>query len=126
MKGRYDIDPKNIEEAKKIPILTVRDSVAHHWLESQGFTMLQLIPNLDMAFKMLLGQRGDLVALDDSDIRGELQHYNIDLDMLAKTIHLFETQYYMALSRSTPTSVLKKIQHSFDELVQNGNLQLIE
>ena len=118
---------KSLEDAKKVSGIGVyRKDARAQFLESKGFTNLEVIDSQEANFKKLLRQRIKLVATSNIEIPGYLAA-NEELRTRAIPVFSFhKVRIYLAFSKSTDPETLRIWQEAFDALRANGELGRIQ
>jgi len=120
LKENEKIGTMTVAEAKNHTIGTTNESMDHTWLKKHGFSLLDTPTLSEQAIKMFFSRRFDLLAFNSGVMKEEFNNIGFDTRNAVPVIKLFETVPYMALSLSTSNDVLNKLQRSFDQLVQEG------
>lgn len=105
--------------AKSIAI--TRDFPEHKFLQSLGFTNLYLTVKPIQNFRMLMGDRVELVTLGEIGALSTIEEAGIDPSLIEKTdVKLFETELYIAFSKDILDSDIQKWQAALDQVKASG------
>ncbi len=138
LKSRKDIKINSLEDAKKYRVGSMLDSASTEELIRSGF---QKGKNLDLVFdenlnllKLIKG-RVDLITFHKFEMPWRLKRLiqSSDTRITALTIHDVEPayllsgnyQYYFALSRQIPDSIVMRLQNALDTLKKDGRYNRI-
>lgn len=125
LKDNPQIAPKTIEEAKQYLIVANANSMDHLWLADKGFNKLMTPRTLEQSVQMFLKGKAPIIALDDNSVALEFSSLITDPSMFVKIMPLFKAAPYMALSKKTNPKILKKLQDAYDELMAQGEIELV-
>ncbi len=128
LRSNKELRLKTLQEAKEFNgyILTNVNSMDHIWLEANGFKNLDVSHKVDSCIKKLFVGRAPLIIFNNSNIDEEFANAGFDANDVEIVLSLFQTPPYMALSLSTDNEILIKIQTSYDELLAQGKILLID
>ena len=98
----------------------------HIWLEANGFKNLDISQQVVSCIKKIFAGRAPLLIFNSSNIDEEFANAGFDAKDVEIVLQLFQTPPYMALSLSTDNEILIKIQNSYDELLAEGKILLID
>ncbi len=128
LKTNKELRLRNLKEAREFNgnILTNTNSMDHIWLEANGFTNLDIAPDVEASIKKIFYGRAPLIIFNNSNIDEEFANAGFDVKDVELVLPLFQTPPYMALSLSTDNDILIKIQNSYDELLAAGKIKLID
>ncbi|MCP3922008.1 MAG: amino acid ABC transporter substrate-binding protein [Desulfobacterales bacterium] len=125
LKKNTHINPKTIEEAKKYDIVANKNSMDHLWLEYKGFPNLDTPTAVAHSIRMLFKGRVDMIVFDDSVLKNEFESCGFDINQVSQVMPLFKTLPYMALSLTTSDDILEKLQKSYDQLIKEKKIDLV-
>jgi polar amino acid transport system substrate-binding protein len=107
LKTNTHINPTTIEQAKKLRVVVVRDSMNHNWLVNHGFKNIVTTTYTWRSLKILNGNRADLFAFDLSLYSPTDERSGMQIEELAEVMPLFRAYLYMAVSTNTSDDTLK-------------------
>lgn len=125
LKSKPQVMANNLEEAKQLLISTNRDSMDHLWLTNNGFTQLETPSKVSSAIHMFFNHRVDAIAFDNTVMESEFEKNGYQVEEVEPILQLFTTPPYMAVSPSTSDEIVKKIQKSYDELMEQNAIKLV-
>lgn len=125
LKKNTHINPKTIEEAKKYDIVANENSMDHIWLEYEGFPNLATPTAVVHSIRMLFKGRIDMIAFDDAVLKYEFESHGFDVNHISRVMPLFKTPPYIALSLATSDEILEKLQKSYDQLIKDKKIDLV-
>jgi polar amino acid transport system substrate-binding protein len=125
LKSNSRVTAKTVDEAKKLSVITNKDSMDELWMTKKGFAKLEITPSVETSVKMFMLGRVDLIAFDNSVMAETLKKEGYKAEDLVKVVDLFATPPYMALSPQTDDGVLLKIQKAYDELLKSGVIKMV-
>ncbi len=113
------------DQAKNYSIITNRDSMSHIWLEHKGFTNLYLTTSYARTIQLFFRGGADLTILDTSVLKEGFANLGHDQKEIVMVFPMFRTPPYMALSLSTSDEVVQRLQLAYDELMAEGEINLV-
>lgn len=125
LKNNTKAMPRSLEEAKNFLIVANANSMDHLWLADRGFRRLMTPRTLEQSVKMFVKGRAPLIAIDDNSIAAEFSEIINDRGNFVKVMPLFNAPPFMALSNSTNDKILLKLQQAYDELLAQGEIDLV-
>lgn len=129
--SRDDISLRSLEDAKSYQIGVVKGSSSASYLIKNDFiesTALQTITFEVQNIKKLLLGRVDLIAFSLSEVAWQLKRQTppVSISMVEPTLLISDdTQYYIALSKQVPDSIIIQLQNAFDQLKKDGRYKKI-
>jgi len=98
-------------------VLVTRDYPEEKILTQQGYKNLAYTTNPSISLRMLLSNRANYLALGKAALPCLLAKDKMKSDMVESTgISIHSTELYIAMSKDTPTSEVKRWQSSLDKL----------
>ncbi|STQ89159.1 substrate-binding periplasmic protein [Iodobacter fluviatilis] len=127
LKDKTKISINKLEDAKRYSIGVVRDDVRQQYLQEKGFTRLSISAQQSDAFRQLLNNQVDLIALFEGDITSLCKQHHFDCDQLdiLFTLNELSSGIYMAYSKKTPDKLFRQTQTAFDKIKAEGQLKKI-
>jgi polar amino acid transport system substrate-binding protein len=119
------IQIKTVEDAKQFYIVTNLNSMDHIWLTNNGFTHLHTTGAVENAIKMIFKKRVKLIAFDSAVMKKECENLGYNANQLVEVIPLFRTPPYMALNLKASDHILQKLQQSYDQLLKEKKINLV-
>ncbi len=128
LRSNKELRLRTLKEAKEFNgnILTNVNSMDHIWLEANGFNNLDISQKVVSSIKKFFAGRAPLIIFNNNNLDEEFASAGFDARDAELVFPLFQTPPYMALSHSTDNEILKKIQNSYDELLAEGKILLID
>lgn len=122
LRGRDDVNVRNLQDAKAYSVGVMRDDVRQQYLQSRGFEKLVVSARNADSLRMLLDRKVQLLPLPDSDVLRFCKEANVDPAALEKVLTLSEmtTGIYMAYSRQTPDEVVQRTREAFEQVKAEG------
>ena len=127
LSSRTDIAINSLDDARNYVIGTTKRSVMYGYLKSEGF---ELGKNLDIAsdelanIRKLARGRIDLIIQDEQPFKLRVEKTGLPLTQFKKVHTLFAdttNKSCMAMSLSTPTEVVNKLQAALNKVLANNN-----
>ncbi len=120
------IQLKDLEAAKAVSaIATTKDWFTEQHLIDQGFTNLKSHSDPIQNIRMLINKETELGVFTDVTFPQLAKSAGIDPNTLRPVLDLMSSEYYIAISKKTDLSVIKKWENAFNTLVANGELESI-
>ncbi|TWI54801.1 polar amino acid transport system substrate-binding protein [Pseudomonas duriflava] len=122
LKSRTDIQPKDVQDARRYNIGVLRNDVRHQYLTSQGFTRLVVSATSRDNFHKLLNNQIQLVPMTDGDAAAECEQSRFDCSQLEKllTLDRMNAPLYIAYSLQTPDETVERTRKAFLQLKAEG------
>jgi polar amino acid transport system substrate-binding protein len=115
---------KNIEDAKKVHrIGTYKDDVMEQLLLEKGFKNLESVSSQVLNLKKLMAGRIDMVGSEKLEFVLLAQKEGVDPDEFEFIYSLDKSDLYLVFSKSTPLSLVNKLNKVFDGMKQDGFLK---
>jgi polar amino acid transport system substrate-binding protein len=115
-----------LEDAKRVgAIATYKDDVKEQVLISKGFKNLDSSKSPVSSFKKLMSGRVDLWLFDNLGVADIARQKGADPNELELVLPFESYQSYLAVSRSTPESVVIELQNTLEEMVRDGTFESI-
>lgn len=113
----------NMEEARHYSIGVVRDDVSHFYLTDKKFTKLSFVSNFAQNIKKFNSGRFELVILQSY----ECKSVKLDCSNFEEVFPLDELSldFYMAMSKQTPSHVIKRVKQSYQKFNQKNHVEKI-
>lgn len=125
-KATANFSVSSLEEAKKVPLIGVYlDDVRDQVLTSKGFKNLDRSNNLEIIFKKLMDDRVALIASSQDEIRFLAEKVGFRVSDIKLQSVFLRVQIYIAASRGTPVSVVKKWNETLDSMKKDGSFKKI-
>jgi polar amino acid transport system substrate-binding protein len=117
LKSRTDIKATKLKDLKIYSVGTSRFDQKYQYLKSKGFTLQAVSEDKQNIDKLLMG-RIDLIAYAERRLSYDLRRYDHDQNKIEKVMNLKDvsTKMYLAFSKFTEDSVVKKFQLGFDAI----------
>lgn len=118
---------ESLEDARSVRSIAVRENYfAHTHLTKMGFQNLTVTRDESIDLQMLLADRTDLIAVGILGIGEYCKTLDVDCSLIANTgVKVYDSQLYLAFSRSTPDAVIDDWQRSLDQLISSPVYQQI-
>jgi polar amino acid transport system substrate-binding protein len=120
------VQVRSLKDAKTLSsIVTPRRFYFDRWLKQEGFSNLTEVDDADLAIRMLLAGRAQLIVLDvqlaDAIIARDAEPSAVEL------VYRFQNAYgYFAFSKMTADEEVAKWQSTLDSMKEDGSFQAIE
>ncbi len=120
---RDDIEATTLEQAKGYVVGGVYEFASSKYLEKQGFHV-ELVPTIEQNWKKLFLHRIDMVSALELEAAYSMRQYGRNINQLEKVAIVDKRyEYYLALSRNSPVSDIKRLQSALDEMKADGTYQ---
>ncbi len=124
LKGRKDVIVKNLANAQRYRVGTVRDYFTHRYLTENGFEEgknLEATHDDDMNVKKLVSRRIDLMILDELVFNYRVKKLGYNRDDFEKTIVVISNDSYIAFSRQTSPDVVSQFAKALETAKKDGS-----
>ena len=130
LKGRDELYITSLDEAKKHVIGTIRGYYSQHFLQEAGFNPefnLSLSVNYQQMWQMLLKKRIDYILTNNVALDIELASIKVKREQIEQYFALknFPSNLYIATSKMTDESLVRKMAIGLDKVKQSGEYQQI-
>jgi len=125
--SRKEIVVNTLEDAKKYQVGLMRDDSRAIYLQSQGFTNVQLVVADAQNIQKLFLKRIDLLPSDPIVLAYNLKETLLDRSNIEKVYHINGAggENYVAFSNETDDRVVEKYRRAFNKIKQSKQYQLI-
>jgi len=124
--SRSEVRIKTLEDARRVgAIATYKDDVREQMLLGFGFTNLDSSKSPKSNLKKLLAGRVDLWIFDNIGFIMVTRQMGIDPGTVEQVLPFGEFNQYIAFSRSTPVTIVRKWQDTLDGMKADGTFQRI-
>lgn len=114
----------SLDDARKVGRIGVyRNDVRHQYLESQGFTNLDVADNNELNVRKLMADRIDLVALGGEGVGYLLDAAGVSRDSVEPHFCFRQADLYIAFSLGTDPAVVAGWRQVFSNLEKEGLLE---
>lgn len=126
LKGRTEVNPSNLEEAKQFSIAIARGDMLEGYFKSHGFeygdNMLDISSRIEAA-PLFLAKRIDLLVGSKRVIENWMLEHQELADMAEPLFILPDIGlHYLALNLQFPADIAQQLQLTLDTMRQNGEL----
>ncbi len=124
LKDRKDVIVKNLENAKRYRVGTVRDYFTHRYLLKNGFEEgknIEATHDDNMNVKKLVSRRIDLMILDELVFNYRVKKLGYNRDDFIKTIVVTSNDSYIAFSRKTSPDVVSQFAKALEAAKKDGS-----
>lgn len=122
LKSRTEIKIQTLEDAKNYRIGVVNFHVTHEYFIKNKFKNLQPVNSNIQNLRKTQLNRIDLFPISDGGLLSLCKKYDLDCNQFEPVIKLEEISegLYLAFSKNTDNTLLKKVDQGFKDLVANG------
>ncbi|WP_169337171.1 substrate-binding periplasmic protein [Arsukibacterium perlucidum] len=129
LKGRHDVNPGNLEEAKNYKLAIARGDVYENYFLNLGFeyglNMLDFATKSE-PLRLLMAHRIDLVVGSKRSLRSWLREQQLPEDSAEPIIILQDVgDNYLALNRAFPPELAERMQQELELMQQQGVIDLL-
>lgn len=119
-----ELQIEDLEAAKAVPtIATTTNWFTEQYLQERGFENLKSMNDPLQTLRSLKNKEADLAVFTDVTLPELLREAEIDRDELQPVMQLLTTDYYIAISKSTPQSIVSQWQNAFEGIKNKGMLE---
>jgi len=117
----------SLDDVKTISLIgTVRGDVREEWLVNRNFLNLDSVTYHQQNVKRLFMKRISAIAYEKQGLAHTSKLLDIKMDLFENLYDINQSDVYIAMSRKgTSIALLKKWQHAFEALRENGTLHNI-
>jgi polar amino acid transport system substrate-binding protein len=122
LKSRTDIVINNFSDAKKYWVSTNNKSSSHKTLIDSGFEKLVIVRHQELAIKMLIHDRIDLLILSESAVEPHFRELGLSPDLIEPAFRFAKGEGYMAFSKKTDIETVEQVRRAYRELVEEQRI----
>lgn len=130
LKGRQELKIADLNEAKQYVVGTIRGYYSQHFLQDAGFNPefnLSLSVNYQQMWQMLLKDRIDYILTNNVALDMELESIKVEQERIEQYLAVedFPSRLYIATSKMTNKSLVKKLAVGLDKVKQSGEYKQV-
>ena len=128
LKDRKDVVVRNIADAKRFLVGTVRDYFAHRYLLENGFEEgknLEVTHEDNINLKKLADRRIDLMILIEITFPYRVRELGYDRDDFEKTLLVYSEDGYIGFSRQTSANIVSRFTKALEAIKKDGSYDSI-
>lgn len=116
------VNIKSVEDAKSVKLISItRDFMEHRFLESKGFTNLDLTSKPELNVKKLVAGRVELITSGEIDLPYIAGNAGIDSKLIEQTnVMIYDSKLYIAFSMDFSDSEVEKWKEALDHVRRSG------
>ena len=122
LKSRTDIVINNFLDAKKYWISTNNKSSSHKTMIDSGFEKLVIVRHQELAIKMLIHDRIDLLILSESAVEPHFRKLGLSPDLIEPAFRFAKGEGYMAFGKKTDIETVEQVRRAYRELVEEQRI----
>jgi len=121
-KSSANINIRNIDDLQSYRIGVVRESGAHHYLETRGIENLTTLTRMEQALMMLDRDRLDLVVASQLTVSTLAKNLDISFNNYEKVVEIEElsTDAYLAFSQNTSAEIVSQFREALAKTYSTG------
>ncbi|MCB5269863.1 MAG: transporter substrate-binding domain-containing protein [Candidatus Cloacimonetes bacterium] len=118
------IIPKNLEEARTVAAIgTTTNWFTEQFLLEKGFTNLISKADPLQTIQLLADEEVELAVFTDVTLPELCHEAEVDPQSFTAVLELLSSDYYIAISKKTPSATVQKWQKAFEQIQTNGKLE---